>query len=156
MRAYLAEFLSDKRVVPLPRLLWLPVLYGAVLPRRSKEAAEKYWQIWLPEGSPLRVYTAPQAELLADKLHVPVAYAMRYGEPSIKATLPRLEDPVVVPLYPQYADSTTGSGRVNDTSSGPASSGTAHPHAPMAEASSAARMSSTAATPSAPATASPQ
>jgi protoporphyrin/coproporphyrin ferrochelatase len=109
VRAYLAEFLSDRRVVPLPRLVWLPILYGAVLPRRSKEAAEKYQQVWLPEGSPLRVYTARQAELLADKLHLPVAYAMRYGEPSIAATLPRLEDPVVVPLYPQYADSTTGS-----------------------------------------------
>jgi ferrochelatase len=109
VRAYLAEFLSDRRVVPLPRLLWLPVLYGVVLPKRSKQAAEKYEQIWLPEGSPLRVYTARQAELLADKLHLPVAYAMRYGEPSITSTLPRLEDPVVVPLYPQYAESTTQS-----------------------------------------------
>jgi ferrochelatase len=109
VRAYLAEFLSDRRVVPLPRLLWLPVLYGLVLPKRSKLAAEKYEQIWLPEGSPLRVYTARQAELLADKLHLPVAYAMRYGEPSITSTLPRLEDPVVVPLYPQYAESTTQS-----------------------------------------------
>jgi len=109
VRAYLAEFLSDRRVVPLPRLLWLPVLYGLVLPKRSKLAAEKYEQIWLPEGSPLRVYTARQAELLADKLPLPVAYAMRYGEPSITSTLPRLEDPVVVPLYPQYAESTTQS-----------------------------------------------
>jgi ferrochelatase len=109
VRAYLAEFLSDRRVVPLPRFIWLPVLYGLVLPRRSKESAEKYAQIWLPEGSPLRVYTSRQAELLADRMQLPVAYAMRYGEPSIAATLPRLEDPVVVPLYPQYADSTTGS-----------------------------------------------
>jgi len=109
VRAYLAEFLSDRRVVPLPRLFWLPILYGLVLPRRSKQAAEKYAEIWMPEGSPLRVYTARQAELLADKLHLPVAYAMRYGEPSIASTLPRLEDPVIVPLYPQYADSTTGS-----------------------------------------------
>jgi protoporphyrin/coproporphyrin ferrochelatase len=109
VRAYLAEFLADPRVVPLPRLLWLPVLYGLVLPRRAKASAEKYEQVWMPEGSPLRVYTSRQAELLADKMHVPVAYAMRYGEPSIKSTLARLEDPVVVPLYPQYADSTTGS-----------------------------------------------
>jgi ferrochelatase len=63
----------------------------------------------MPEGSPLRVYTSRQAELLADRMHIPVAYAMRYGEPSIASTLPRLEDPVVIPLYPQYADSTTGS-----------------------------------------------
>ena len=109
MRAYLAQFLSDRRVVPLPRWLWLPVLYGIVLRKRPKEAAKKYAQIWMPEGSPLRVYTSRQAELLADRLQVPVAYAMRYGEPTIAATLPRLEDPVVVPLYPQYADSTTGS-----------------------------------------------
>ena len=109
VRAYLAEFLSDRRVVPLPRLVWLPILYCLVLPRRSKEAAEKYGQVWMPEGSPLRVYTSRQAELLSDKLQLPVAYAMRYGEPSIAATLARLEDPVVVPLYPQYADSTTGS-----------------------------------------------
>ena len=109
VRAYLAEFLSDRRVVPLPRLLWLPLLYGLVLPRRAKESAKKYEEIWLPEGSPLRVYTARQAELLADKLHLPVAYAMRYGEPSIASTLPRLEDPVVVPLYPQYAESSTQS-----------------------------------------------
>jgi ferrochelatase len=109
VRAYLAEFLSDRRVVPLPRLFWLPILYGLVLPRRSKVAAEKYAQIWMAEGSPLRVYTSRQAELLADRMHIPVAYAMRYGEPSIASTLPRLEDPVVIPLYPQYADSTTGS-----------------------------------------------
>jgi ferrochelatase len=109
VRAYLAEFLSDRRVVPLPRLLWLPILYGAVLPRRSKEAAEKYAQIWMAEGSPLRVYTSRQAELLADRMQLPVAYAMRYGEPGIASTLARLEDPVVIPLYPQYADSTTGS-----------------------------------------------
>jgi ferrochelatase len=109
VRAYLAEFLSDRRVVPLPRFFWLPVLHLLVLPRRSKEAAEKYAQVWMPEGSPLRVYTSRQAELLADKLQLPVAYAMRYGEPTIGSTLARLEDPVVVPLYPQYADSTTGS-----------------------------------------------
>ena len=77
--------------------------------RRSKEAAEKYAQIWMAEGSPLRVYTSRQAELLADRMQLPVAYAMRYGEPGIASTLARLEDPVVIPLYPQYADSTTGS-----------------------------------------------
>jgi protoporphyrin/coproporphyrin ferrochelatase len=109
VRAYLAEFLSDRRVVPLPRWLWLPVLHGIVLRKRPKASATKYAEIWMPEGSPLRVYTSRQAELLADKMGVPVAYAMRYGEPSIASTLPRLEDPVVVPLYPQYADSTTGS-----------------------------------------------
>jgi ferrochelatase len=109
VRAYLAEFLSDRRVVALPRWLWLPVLHGAVLRKRPAESAEKYRQIWTPEGSPLAVYTRRQAELLSERMQTTVAYAMRYGEPSIAATLPRLEDPLVVPLYPQYAASTTAS-----------------------------------------------
>ncbi len=101
MRAYLAEFLSDPRVVPLPRWLWLPVLHGLVLPRRAAQSAEKYAQIWTPEGSPLAVHTARQAKLLGAR------YAMRYGTPSISSQLQAGD--TVVPLYPQYADSTTGS-----------------------------------------------
>lgn len=109
MRAYLAEFLSDPRVVALPRWLWLPILYGVVLRKRPAMAAEKYREIWMAEGSPLAVYTRRQAELLYEHLHQPVAYAMRYGEPSITGTLARMDDPIVVPLYPQYAVSTTES-----------------------------------------------
>ena len=109
MRVYLAEFLSDPRVVPLPRWLWLPILHGIVLRKRPRESAEKYQQIWTPEGSPLALHTARMAQLLAERMKLPVAYAMRYGEPAIAATLPRLDEPAVVPLYPQYADSTTGS-----------------------------------------------
>jgi len=109
VKEYLAEFLSDPRVVPLPRWLWLPVLRRLVLPRRAPQSAEKYAQIWLPEGSPLAVYTARMAKALAERLRLPVAYAMRYGEPGIAATLARLAEPLVVPLYPQYAQSTTGS-----------------------------------------------
>lgn len=109
MREYLGEFLSDPRVVKLPRWLWLPILHGIVLRKRPAESAKKYAEIWLPEGSPLKVYTARQADLLMEETNLPVAYAMRYGEPSIAATLSRLEDPVVVPLYPQYAESTTES-----------------------------------------------
>jgi protoporphyrin/coproporphyrin ferrochelatase len=109
VRAYLAEFLSDRRVVGLPRWLWLPILYGAVLRKRPPIAAEKYRQVWMPEGSPLAVHTRRQAELLFEYLNAPVAYAMRYGQPSIAATLARMTDPLVVPLYPQYAASTTGS-----------------------------------------------
>jgi len=111
VREYLAEFLSDPRVVPLPRWFWLPLLHGIVLRTRPAQSAEKYAQIWLPEGSPLAFHTRRQAELLSEQLHMTVGYAMRYGEPSIAATLPRLEDPVVVPLYPQYAESTTESTR---------------------------------------------
>lgn len=109
VRAFLAEFLSDPRVVALPRALWLPILYGIVLRKRPPAVAAKYREIWLPEGSPLAVYTRRQAELLFEHLNRPVAYAMRYGQPSIAATLARMEDPVVVPLFPQYSVATTES-----------------------------------------------
>jgi ferrochelatase len=109
VRAYLAEFLSDPRVVPLPRWLWLPLLHAVVLPRRAQQSAHKYAQIWMPEGSPLAVYTARQAALLGEHLQRPVRYAMRYGAPTIANALAGLPEPVVVPLYPQYADSTTRS-----------------------------------------------
>lgn len=109
MRAFLAEFLSDPRVIALPRWVWLPILHGVVLRKRPAPVAEKYREIWLPEGSPLAVYTRRQAELLFEHLNQPVAYAMRYGGPSIAATLAKMEDPTVVPLYPQYAVGTTES-----------------------------------------------
>jgi protoporphyrin/coproporphyrin ferrochelatase len=112
VRAYLAEFLSDRRVVKLPRLLWLPILYGIVLRRRPAQSAEKYAAVWTPEGSPLAVYTARQAQALRALLPgVQVEYAMRYGEPSIASALRRFADRdiTVVPLYPQYAESTTAS-----------------------------------------------
>jgi len=102
VRAYLAEFLSDPRVVALPRFLWLPLLYGVILPRRSHTSAEKYAQIWTPEGSPLAVHTRKQAELLG------ADYAMRYGHPSLASAVKTRRE-VVVPLYPQYSDSATGS-----------------------------------------------
>jgi len=111
VRAYLAEFLSDPRVVKLPRWLWLPILYGIVLRTRPAKSAEKYAQIWTPEGSPLAVNTMRQAALLMDALGVPVRYAMRYGQPSVASALKELEDPMVIPLYPQYAESTTESVR---------------------------------------------
>jgi ferrochelatase len=110
VRTYLAEFLSDPRVVELPRWLWLPVLHGVVLRRRPARSAQKYAKIWTPEGSPLAVHTAKQAQLLREATGLPVEYAMRYGEPSIGAALRKLSGKVrVVPLYPQYARSTTES-----------------------------------------------
>lgn len=111
MRGYLAEFLSDPRVVKLPRLLWLPILHGIVLRTRPAKSAEKYAQIWTREGSPLAVHTERQAGLLRQALQIPVQHAMRYGEPSIAFALKRLptHGVVVVPLYPQYAESTTAS-----------------------------------------------
>jgi protoporphyrin/coproporphyrin ferrochelatase len=109
VREYLAGFLADPRVVPLPRWLWLPLLHGVVLPLRARQSAHKYAQIWTPQGSPLAVHTARMAQRLAEHTHLSVDYAMRYGEPSIASALGRLADPVVVPLYPQSAESTTGS-----------------------------------------------
>jgi ferrochelatase len=109
VRTYLAEFLSDPRVVELPRFLWLPILHGIVLRTRPAKSAEKYRQVWMPEGSPLAVHTIRQAKLLREKLGVPVEYAMRYGEPSIASVLKSFDPEIVLPLYPQYSHSTTGS-----------------------------------------------
>jgi len=110
VRAYLAEFLADPRVVELPRWLWLPILHGVVLRRRPAQSAHKYAKVWTPEGSPLAVHTAKQAQLLREATGLPVEHAMRYGEPSIASALHKLPAKVrVVPLYPQYARSTTES-----------------------------------------------
>ncbi len=110
VRRYLAEFLSDPRVVELPRFLWLPILNGIVLRTRPAKSAGKYKLVWMPDGSPLAVHTARQAELLrAFMKEVPVAYAMRYGEPSIPRVLQGMRSPLVIPLYPQYSRSTTES-----------------------------------------------
>jgi ferrochelatase len=109
VREYLREFLSDPRVVKLPRWLWLPLLYAIVLRKRPAQSARKYAEIWTAEGSPLAVYTARQARLLGEKTGRQVEYAMRYGEPSIPSALNRFGSvpPLVVPLYPQYSESTT-------------------------------------------------
>jgi ferrochelatase len=112
VRSYLAEFLSDPRVVKLPRLLWRPILHGVVLRTRPAKSAAKYAMIWSAEGSPLAVHTRKQADLLRAALpDSKVEYAMRYGEPRIGAALDRLSgcDITVVPLYPQYSESTTQS-----------------------------------------------
>ena len=114
MRAFLAEFLADPRVVRLPRWIWLPVLFF-ILKTRPKKTAGKYAAIWTPEGSPLAVHTARQRTFLQKALpDMQVEYAMRYGAPSIAAGLKRLSDceaVTVVPLYPQFARSTTESVR---------------------------------------------
>ncbi|MEO8145931.1 MAG: ferrochelatase [Betaproteobacteria bacterium] len=114
VRRYLAEFLADPRVVELPRFLWLPILHGIVLRTRPAKSAKKYASIWTPEGSPLAVHTRRQALLLGKILserNIKVAYAMRYGEPSIAGGLKALSgcEIVVLPLYPQYSRSTTES-----------------------------------------------
>lgn len=121
VRRYLAEFLSDPRVVDLPRFLWLPILYGIVLNTRPKKSAHAYETIWnhdIGEG-PLKTITRRQAEKLAalnlaGKAPVIVDYALRYGAPSIAAKIDALMAKgcariVLLPLYPQYAASTNAS-----------------------------------------------
>lgn len=119
VRRYLAEFLADRRVVELPRLLWWPLLHGLILPLRPAKSARKYAHIWTPEGSPLALWSARQAALLGGYLGqagrlLPVRAAMRYGQPAIAAELQALRAAgvtrvLVLPLYPQYSGSTTGS-----------------------------------------------
>ncbi len=119
LRRYLAEFLSDPRVVEIPRLVWLPLLYGVILPFRSSKSAAKYQLIWTPDGSPLKLWTDKQAKLLQGWLgenghRVEVRYAMRYGTPSIASQLDALKAAgatriLIVPAYPQYSGTTTAS-----------------------------------------------
>lgn len=120
VRRYLREFLSDRRVVDLPRLMWLPILYLAVLPRRPAKSAALYRKIWSPAGSPLAVISAAQAFALERSLtestgqSVPVVVGMRYGRPSVRTAVDQLlghgiERLVAFPMYPQYAGATTGS-----------------------------------------------
>jgi ferrochelatase len=120
LRTYLKQFLWDRRVVDLPRPLWWPILNGIILNTRPKKSAAKYAKIWTQDGSPLKVHTEKQAKLLRGYLgerghrDIAVAWAMRYGEPSIAANLDRLQRNgadriVVLPLYPQYAGSSTAS-----------------------------------------------
>lgn len=120
LRRYLAEFLWDPRVVEIPRPLWWLILHGIILKLRPRQSARKYAQIWTAEGSPLKVHTERQAKLLRGALgaagmtDIVVAWAMRYGEPPLKATLDRLKTEgvsriLILPLYPQYAASSTAS-----------------------------------------------
>ncbi|MEP3225918.1 MAG: ferrochelatase [Parasphingorhabdus sp.] len=116
VKRYLKEFLSDKRVVEIPDLLWQPILRGIILNTRPKKSAHAYGLVWTEDGSPLAVYTRRQAEALA-KIHgenVHVDWAMRYGNPSIAGRLQAMKDAgctriLVAPLYPQYSGATTAS-----------------------------------------------
>lgn len=118
LRRYLAEFLSDKRVVEIPRLIWLPILYAAILTRRPAKSAALYQSIWQAEGSPLMVNSVKQQRQLQKEMavrfrgKVQVELAMRYGQPSIKQGLNALKNQgarriLVFPLYPQYSATTT-------------------------------------------------
>ena len=113
VRRYLAEFLSDPRVIEIPKFAWKPILHGVVLRTRPKKSAEAYNQIWTNEGSPLRVIAQRQADALRDLLpNISVHYAMRYGHPGIAQAVERMAGEgctriLAAPLYPQYCAATT-------------------------------------------------
>lgn len=114
VRTYLKEFLSDRRVVEIPPLLWQPILRGIILTTRPRKSAHAYAQIWTEEGSPLTVITRKQAEALKSRLgdEVIVDWAMRYGEPAITSKIAAMKAAgcdriLVAPLYPQYSGATT-------------------------------------------------
>jgi ferrochelatase len=120
VRRYLKEFLSDPRVVEIPKAIWWFILNGIILPFRSSQSAKKYASIWTNEGSPLKVNTQAQARLLRGLLgerghnDVTVAMAMRYGSPSLPEVLTKLkadghERILILPAYPQYSGTTTAS-----------------------------------------------
>lgn len=119
VRRYLAEFLSDPRVVEIPRLLWWPILHGIILRVRPAKSAAKYASVWTAQGSALKVWTEAQTlglrTALAERGHqLGVHYAMRYGQPAIAAQLDALVAEgvtriLVLQAYPQYSGTTTAS-----------------------------------------------
>jgi len=120
VRKYLREFLSDPRVVEIPRLIWLVILYGIILVVRPKKSAKLYQSVWTEQGAPLIVISKDQQQKVAAQLQekygsdVIVDVAMRYGEPSIASVLQKFQQQgvdniIVLPLYPQYASPTTAS-----------------------------------------------
>ena len=119
LRRYLKEFLSDPRVVELPRLLWWMILNLIILRIRPRRSAKLYQSVWTDSGSPLMVYSQEQVKAIKHRLaekygDIPVVLGMRYGNPSMAAAVKELTDQnvrdiIVLPLYPQYAGATTGS-----------------------------------------------
>ena len=113
VRRYLAEFLSDPRVIEIPAFAWKPILHGIILRTRPRKSAEAYNQVWTNEGSPLRVIAHRQADALRKCLpSISVHYAMRYGNPGIAAAIDNMVAEgcsriLAAPLYPQYCAATT-------------------------------------------------
>jgi len=114
VRRYLAEFLSDRRVVEIPSLAWKPILHGIILRTRPKKSAHAYSQVWTNDGSPLAAISRRQTHALQHRLGegVMVGNAMRYGSPSIASTLAEFVEAgctkiLAAPLYPQYCAATT-------------------------------------------------
>lgn len=116
IRRYLREFLSDRRVVEIPRPVWMAILYGFILPLRPRRLVHAYQSVWTPAGSPLLAISRDQVTGLQQRLgdEIPVALGMRYGTPGIAAALDELEQRgvrriLVLPAYPQYSGTTTAS-----------------------------------------------
>ncbi len=114
VRRYLGQFLSDRRVVEIPQILWQPILRGIILTTRPKKSAHAYAQVWTDEGSPLAAITRAQSAAMQRALGdaAAVAYAMRYGQPAIGPAIDTLVAAgcrriLVAPLYPQYCAATT-------------------------------------------------
>ena len=114
VKRYLKQFLSDPRVIEIPRLVWQPILRGIILNTRPQKSAEAYRKVWTTRGSPLADITARQAEAIAGDLgeNIVVDYAMRYGSPSIEQRLAELtakgcDRILIAPMYPQYCAATT-------------------------------------------------
>jgi protoporphyrin/coproporphyrin ferrochelatase len=120
VQRYLREFLGDRRVIDTPRAIWLPLLYGVVLPFRPFKTARNYRKIWMPEGSPLAVYSQRLAAKIGAALsssfgdRVVTRLGMTYGNPSVESAVAEfarqgIDKLLVLPLYPHYCSSTTGS-----------------------------------------------
>ena len=114
VKRYLAEFLSDRRVVEIPPILWQVILRGIILNVRPRKSAHAYRQVWTEKGSPLAAITSEQADALQERLGstVRVSWAMRYGKPAIGAQIAALKAEgcdriLLAPLYPQYCAATT-------------------------------------------------
>ena len=115
VKRYLKQFLSDRRVVEIPPLVWQPILRGIILNTRPQKSAQAYAKVWTEKGSPLAFFTAGQAEALQARMEgiADVRYAMRYGNPSVGDQLAAMKAAgcnriLIAPLYPQYSGATTG------------------------------------------------
>ena len=118
IRNFLKEFLLDKRIIQVSRIIWIPILYLFILPFRPQKKVEDYKKIWMAEGSPLLVYTKRLLKKLNKskfrKTNINIDFAMRYGEPNIKKQLKKFNEKkinnlIILPLFPQYSFSTTES-----------------------------------------------
>lgn len=115
VKRYLKQFLSDRRVVEIPPIIWQPILRGIILNTRPQKSAKAYAKVWTDKGSPLAFFTAGQADVLQARMgeSADVRYAMRYGNPSVADQLSAMKTAgcnriLIAPMYPQYSGATTG------------------------------------------------